>query len=173
MRFREFLLKEDRESLAERIGDILSALQNFAPIAEKRSQASLSAAKNIVAQIRKITRNTDPRDILEQIEKLVDIGVMLSNAVDGKGDKTLPQATDIAIAAIRGIVDKLGAPINTIASGDSPKPEDAVQVSKPIKPARAVAPPSGQQTGEPTSPGSLPPDKQPPLGGSTGDLKTL
>lgn len=173
MRFKDFLLNEDRTSLAERIGDILSALQELAPVAEKKTQASLSAAKSIVAQIRNIVRNTDPKDNKEVMDKMVDTGVMLSKSVDGTGDKTLPEAANTAISDLKKVVAKLGAPINTIASGEAPKPEEDSQTSKPVKPARAVTPPSGQQTGEPTSPGTVPPDKAPPLGGSTGDLKNL
>lgn len=167
------MLNEDRKTLAERIGDILSALKVLSPVAEKKTQASLSAAKNIVAQIRNIVRNTDPKDNKEVIDKMVDTGVMLSKSVDGTGDKKLTDAANSAISDLEKIVAKLGAPINDIASGDIPKPEEDSQTSKPVKPARAVAPPSSQQTGEPTSPGTVPPDKAPPLGGSTGDLKNL
>lgn len=169
MRFKHFLLNEDRMNLANRVGDIMSALKDFQPMSDKSSNASLTAAKNIVSEIRKVTRNTDPRDNKQHVEKLVDVGVMLSNAIEGQGDKTLSQATDAAIAAMTKIVRDLGSPLNDIAAGFAAKPTEEKQTSKPVK---AVVPPR-VQIAEPTSPGSIPPDKQPPLGGSTGDLKNL
>jgi hypothetical protein len=76
--------------------------------------------------------------------------------------------------AIKNIVNKLGSPINDIASADIQKTKDDKGTSDKIKKsAKAVVPPSDQSVIQPTSPGGPPQQEVPTLGGSTGDLKNI
>lgn len=174
MNFKQFLLIEDTRDLANRIGDIYNALQNLGEIANKKGKATIVATQNIVSQIRKIVRSMDSKEHKEYLEKLSNIGVMLLKSIDGTNDISLEDSISKSISAIRNLIDKLGAPINSIASGTIEKNKEDAGVSKTNKkPAKAVVPPSDQNVIEPTSPGGPPQQEIPTLGGSTGTLKNI
>ena len=174
MNFKQFLINEDTRDLANRIGDIYNALQNLGDIAQKKGKATIVATQNIVGQIRKIIRSMDVKEHKEHLEKLSNIGVMLLKSIDGKNDISLEDALSKSNMAIKNIVNKLGSPINDIASADIQKTKDDKGTSDKIKKsAKAVVPPSDQSVIQPTSPGGPPQQEVPTLGGSTGDLKNI
>lgn len=182
MNFKQFMLLEDTASLAEQLGEIYSMLQELEGIADKKNQATIVAANNIIDKIRTPIKGMDSRDHESYLKKLADIAVMLSKSVSGdyadnENPIPLPDAVKMSSKAMSKLVEKLGSPINNLAVDDTTKLSDTKQLGKPEsgKPnsSKATVPPSDAMSVEPTSPGDLPPDAAKPLGGSTGDLKNL
>jgi len=174
MNFKQFLLIEDARDLANRVGDIYSALQSLGETPLKKSKASIVATQNIVSQIRKIVRTIDSKEHKEYLEKLSNIGVMLMKSIDGTNEISLEDSLKKATSGTRALIDKLGSPINDLGTDAASKTTDDSAVSDNIKkPTKAVVPPSDQKVTQPTSPGGPPQQEVPSLGGSTGDLKNL
>lgn len=174
MNFKQFLLIEDTRDLANRVGDIYSALQSLEKTPLKKIDASIVATKDIVSQIRKIVRTIDSKEHKEYLEKLSSIGVMLMKSIDGTNEISLEDSLKKATLGTRALIDKLGSPINDLGTDAASKNTDDSAVSDSIKkPTKAVVPPSDQKVTQPTSPGGPPQQEVPTLGGSTGDLKNL
>ncbi len=174
MNFKQFLMLENTIDLANRIGDIYNALTGLSEISNKKGKATIVATQNIIGQIRKIIRTVDSKENKEHLEKLSNIGVMLSKSIDGENEISIEDSIQRATSAIRKIVDKIGSPINDLATDVAQKPQDQKSISeKPKAQVKAVVPPSDQKVIEPTSPGGPPQPEIPTLGGNTGTLKNL
>ena len=87
MRFREFLINEDKGSFAQRVADILSAVQDLNEKAENMGTRHLvSNAQTIANQIRRIIHTHWPEKAESNLEVLKKCGVAIMKTMDEKGD---------------------------------------------------------------------------------------
>jgi hypothetical protein len=118
-KFSNFLLNEDRAYLGNKIGDVLSSMQDIEADLENLGSRHVSRrAESIVNQIRKILHSRwDPKHT-HTLEKLRDIAVAIMKTIDEKGDikQMLPAATQ----ALQTLSGQLGVKINDINAPEQP-----------------------------------------------------
>jgi hypothetical protein len=155
IRFREFLLTENTNFLGQRVGDVLSALQdlkdNTAGMGKRQATA---ASESIVNQIRTILHiNWNKKDVKSLIH-LQKVGVAISKAIEEKDD--LDDVLASSIDELQKMTQKLGVPINKLGS-----PEEAPNEAQPT-----IAPPEGKTTptGKKMAPQPPQGQQQPPQG---------
>ena len=166
MRFKQYLLTETTIVLAQRIGDVLNALtdlqQNAPSMGTRQSNA---AATTIVNQIRRILHTHWPRKETQLLPSLQKVGVAIMKAIEEKGDLT--QVIGGSVGELQKLSDKMGTPINSLASG-GPQPPEQQSPMSPSQgpPPQPQQPPQGQQQQQQQAP--PPPNQpgQPPPGGS-------
>lgn len=87
MRFRTFLINEEKGSFAQRVADILSAVQDLNDNAENMGTRHLvSNAQTIADQIRRIIHTHWPEKEESNLEVLKKCGVAIMKTMDEKGD---------------------------------------------------------------------------------------
>ena len=160
LRFKYFLLNEDTVYLAQRVGDILNALQEL----EQNSDAMgtrqmVRGAETVVNQIRRILHTAWPKQDEKYLKMLQKVGVGLMKAVDEKDD--LPSVISSCSSEIQQIVSKLGEPTNQIATPEGKEAHDedkADQTSKEEKPDKQPPQPPQAPGQPPVPPGGQPPE---------------
>lgn len=189
MRFKEFLLNENRAYLGQKVGDILAALQELRDDAPNMGSKDLTQyTMRIVNLIRRILHSSWPKDEQPNLLTLQKAGVALMKSIDEKGDLAG------AISAVAGLLEKLvsdlGVPINKLTPTENPKdqskdakttagtenkPEQAAQAPPPAPDAAPANPEQMDQSPQGTPPtGSTGQDMAaPPLGGSSGPLGAM
>lgn len=162
MRFREYLLLEQKEYLADRISDILTGVHEMLG-AEKQVSAKQQVrnAEYIANQIRKVLHASWPRTEHKHLRVLQKCGVALLKAVEDKGD--LPETFNSVRSELEKLSGKLGQPVNTMGSMDQEKPKKQEQPPPPPQQAAAPAP---QPPAAPPEAG--PPPAAPPQAGMPG-----
>lgn len=178
MRFKQFILNENKAYLGQKVGDILTATQELRDDARNMGSRDLTRfSERIVNQIRRILHSNWPREEAKHLKVLQKVGVALMKAIDEKED--LPSTISGVAGALEKLVAKFGTPINSLASQDTPPDSDKKGVSGAEKSNKLSAPPPNPTTidnaapvGPPTAPGQ---DMfAPPLGGSgNGQLDTV
>lgn len=131
MNFREYLLNESEDFLAQRIGDILTAVQELAEGGKQIGARQLVRnTEVVVAQIRKILHNSWPRAHQKHLKRLQKVGVALMKTIDEKGD--LPEMLMAAQAELQKVTERLGKPVHHLGTpeedeGQKEQPQDAPQ----------------------------------------------
>lgn len=172
MRFKTFILNENQQYLAQKVGDILSATQELRDDSKHMGSRDLTRfSERIVNQIRRILHSNWPREEAKHLKLLQKAGVALMKAIDEKDD--LPETISGVATILEKLVANLGVPINKLASSDESDivPEDKKGISNSEK---SSTPPPNPSTVEKTGPVSDPtPTGQdmyaPPLGGNSLD----
>ena len=191
MRFKEFLLNENRAYLAQKVGDILSALQELNTDAPNMGTRDLTQyAMRIVMLIRRVLHSSWPKDEKTNLLVLQKAGVALMKSIEEKSD--LAGAISGVATMMEKLVADLGVPINKLMPTETPKdqskdakgtgatenvPDKPPEAEQP-KPVAAGAPPTPEtmdQTPQATPPvgGTGQDMAAPPLGGSTGQLDAV
>lgn len=120
MRFKEFVLLEQKQYLGQKVGDILTAAQELNDDAKNMGSRDLSRfSERIVNQIRRLLHNNWSKENQLYLKELQKIGVALMKAIKEKGD--LEQTVAGVTGALESLVSKIGAPINKIASPETGK----------------------------------------------------
>lgn len=115
--FKDFLLNETKYYLAERIGAILSAiqdlLQNFEGIGKRQL---IFNCENIISQIRSILQDKWSEKEKNYLLEIQKAGVALAKCLNEKGEmrEVLQSVNDI----FSKISEKLGVPVNSIGNED-------------------------------------------------------
>lgn len=113
--FKDFILNENRILLAQKVGDILSALQdlndNMKSIGTRMAVRNI---ENIVNQIRKILRTKWPDRDQNHIKNLQKCGVFLMKNIEEKND--LEFAIKTSINMLQKIVNSTQDLANNLAS---------------------------------------------------------
>jgi|SRR6185437_15697770 len=118
--FKQFLLLEQEEFLAQKIGDVLTALQSLAddsPHMGNRQLVKLS--EKIVEQMRKILENRWSRDEESYLRGVQKAAVALAKACDT--NQNMPEVIAGAKTELESIQKKLGAPVNNLGNIEEPK----------------------------------------------------
>ncbi len=115
--FNDFLLNEGRTYLANKVGDILTALQNLSEDAQGGlgRRAVERAVQKIVDQIRRILHSHWDDTEKYALETLQKVGVGMMVGLE-KAEVDLPALMASAVETIEQISSKLGEPINNVAS---------------------------------------------------------
>lgn len=126
MDFKNYLILEKREYLADRIGDILTGVQELLEAGKQIGARQLvKNSQSIVNQIRRVLHSTWSRGDTKYLKMLQKAGVALAKTIDEKGDlRDTLQSVD---AELNKILDKLGVPLNQLGS-------PGTQVQEPVAP---------------------------------------
>lgn len=113
MEFKQFLVNEDKGYFAQRIADVLSAIQDLNDSAENMGvRHMVSNAETIVNQIRRIIHTHWPQSEEDKLSVLQKCGVAIMKAIEEKDDlKAVLKACQENIEEISG---EEGKPVNRL-----------------------------------------------------------
>lgn len=117
IKFKSFLINENKLYLDQKIGDLLTALQELSDDASNLGNRTIiRAVQTIVNQIRRILHGRWDDEDTNSLKTLQKVGVALCKAIDTKED----MATIIASCAAE--IEKIskGMPVNDLASQKEP-----------------------------------------------------
>jgi len=145
--FEEYLLNENKNYLGEKIGDILTALQDLSQNGKAMGTRQLMrGTEGVCNQIRKVLHSNWQKTNEKYLPTVQKVGVALMKAAEEKDD--LPSIIDGAVGELEGLLDRMKVPVNTLATAEP----------TPAEPA-TTAPPQGQQDQQPQ--GQQPPQPDP------------
>lgn len=117
MYFKDFLINENKHYLAERIGSILSAiqdlLQNFEGIGKRQL---IFNCENIISQIRSILQDKWSEKEKPYLLEIQKVGVALAKCLNEKGE--MKDVLDSTNDTLQKVSEKLGVPVNSIGNED-------------------------------------------------------
>jgi hypothetical protein len=120
MEFRDFLLNENKANLAQRVADILSAVQDLNDTASNMGTRYLvSNAQAIVNQIRRVIHTHWPQSEESNLLTLQRCGVAIMKTIDEKGD--LVEILKSCQQHLSRISGKNEAPINDLGAAIEPE----------------------------------------------------
>jgi len=179
MKFKEFILNEQKAYLSQSIGDILSVAHDLRDDSGNMGSRDLSRrSEKIVNQIRRILHSNWSKENIKHLKPLQKVGVALMKSVKEKGD--LQGTISGVVDSLEKLVQDMGTVVNKIGT-DSSKIEDDeknnTNIEMPIK-DQTKAPPKPKtiekavNVGSPTSedPEIL---DNPSLGGNSGPLSAI
>lgn len=192
--FKEFLLNEQQAYLAQKVGNILSAIQDLKNDAKTMGSRNLNSFSNeIVVHIRNILHSSWPREQEKHLKNLQKMAVAIMKCMDEKGD--LPTMISSVAASMEKLVGDLGMPVNKLVPTEPAKDtseDDKATAATQTKQKQNQPAPEGEvastASGKPpaaadtmqTAPQATPPAggtgqdmAAPPLGGSTGTLDAM
>lgn len=120
MRFKQFLLSEQKEYLADKVNDVLTGIHEL--LAAKKQMGAKQMVKNAESaanQIRKILHASWSRSEHKHLKVLQKCGVALMRSIDDKGD--LPEIFNSVRAELEKLSHKLGVPANKLGTGEAAK----------------------------------------------------
>lgn len=167
MRFKEFLLCENKAYLGLKVGDILTSVKEINDDSKTMGSRDLVRfSERIVNQIRRILHSNWSKEEKRFLLVLQKVAVAIMKAIDEKDD--LPAVIASATTTLEKLVADLGVPINKFAAPDKKESKKEAGTAPPEKPK----PP---QTMAPASPPPAPPLElnTPPLGGGGGQLANM
>jgi hypothetical protein len=174
MRFKEYLINEQRAYLGQKVGDILTAAQELRDDARNMDTRDLTRfSERIVNQIRRILHSNWPREEKKHLKTLQKVGVAIMKSIEDRDD--LPGTVSGAAGELEKLVADLGVPIHKLATTDkAPTEDDDSGTDKPEK--NQSTPPPKSFTIDKAGP--VPPPTggtgqdmyAPPLGGSSGPM---
>lgn len=160
--FKNFLLNENKYYLGQRVGDILTAVQDLQQNSEGMGARQLVAnSQRIVDQVRSILHSNWSKNEEKYLKDLQKVGVALARAIEEKDnlEEILPSIS----SELEGVVSKMGVPIHSLGTapeetkgGDEDEKSGlaAPQGKQPPEPKQQQPPPEQQQ------PQAPPPDPQ-------------
>ena len=157
--FKQYLLNEDRAYFGERIGDVLNAVEDLVDNGNSMGTRQLvKKSEVIVNQIRRILHTNWPKKEEKNLEKLQDLGVAISRAIEDKDDlvNVLTSVKD----NLSELSADLGQPVQKSGEGEK-QPETGPEPSQPENPPeqpeqQPQQPPPGGEQPMPGLPGQTP-----------------
>lgn len=136
MEFKKFLLNEQREYLAQKVGDVLTSVHELIQGGKQVGARQLVRHSEAVAnQIRRILHSSWPKTETKHLKVLQKCGVALMKTIDEKGD------LNDTLNSVRGEIEKLtqsiGQPINNLGVSkekQEAQPKEQEQESDPTQP---------------------------------------
>jgi FtsZ-interacting cell division protein ZipA len=166
---KEFLFCENKVYLGQRIGDILSSLQDLEQNKGGMGTRQLVAnADRIVGQIRKILHGTWSKKEQSYLKHLQKAAVGLARAIEEKDD--LESTIGSVSNEIEDLMTKMKVPVNSLGSSEDSGDQDKMKDSNSpqLSPSQGQQPPQqkqGQQSQPPqdgqSQDGQQPPESQP------------
>jgi len=134
MRFKEFLLFEQKEFLSDKINDILTGIHDLLQAGKQMgARQMVKNSEEIVSQIRRVLHGNWPRSEHKYLKVLQKCGVALMKAIEEKGD--LPEVFNGVRVELEKLSGKLHIPVNKLGTGEEEKPK------------KKEPPPPGEPTG--------------------------
>jgi hypothetical protein len=126
MNFKTFLITENKEYLGQKVGDLLSALQDLEQnLASTGTRDAASQADLIVSQIRRVLHSDWDKSNRQSLAVLQKVAVALTKSIEEEGD--VREIIPIAARELEGMLQKMGVPANKLAAPPQPgvaeKPE--------------------------------------------------
>jgi len=113
MEFKNFLLNEQREYLAHKVGDVLTSVHELIQGGKQVGARQLVRhSESIANQIRRILHSSWPKTETKHLKVLQKCGVALMKTIDEKGD--LNDTLNSVRGEIEQLTQKIGQPINTL-----------------------------------------------------------
>jgi hypothetical protein len=153
--FKTFLLHEQTAYLGQKIGDILTAIQELRDDSKHMGTRDLVRfSQKIVNQIRRVLHSQWAREDKKHLLTLQKVGVAIMKAIEEKDD--LVSVIASAAHELEQLSGRMGVPLHKLSAPDKAQPKtDDKGTAEPI------APPN-------SNPGFSQP--QPPLGGNSGQF---
>ncbi len=115
MEFKNFLLIEQKQYLSEKIGDVLTGIQELITGGKQIGTRQLVRhTEGIVNQIRKILHSSWPRSEYKYLRQIQKCGVALMKCIDEKGD--LREVLNSVRVALEQMSEKIGDPVNRLGT---------------------------------------------------------
>lgn len=169
IRFKQFILNESQAYLGQKVGDILTAVQDLRDDAGNMGARDLTRfSERIVNQIRRILHSNWPREEKKHLVVLQKVAVALMKSIEEKDD--LPGTIAGAASSLEKLVADLGVPIHKLAATDNaPDTEEDAGTTGPEKQPNQ---PKQDQTTPPPAPQTVDqaPEVTPPTGGTGMEL---
>jgi hypothetical protein len=155
-KFKDYLLNEQHEYLAHKVGDILTAVHELIQGGKQIGARQLVKHSEVVVnQIRKVLHSSWPRSEMKYLRTLQKVGVAIMKTIDEKGD--LPETLNGARVEIEKLQDKMGQPINHLATPAKDEGQEQAQ-------AKTGPAPGGEAPGPANVPGAgTPPNPNNPV----------
>lgn len=145
-----YLLTENRSQLGQRVGDVLNGLQDLQQNGKAMgTRQQINNAETIVNQIRRILHTNWNKENEKYLPNLQKVGVAIMKAIEEKDD--LMGIVAGSTSEVQELLDKLGVPVNSLATPDQLQSQGGDQES--------LAPPQGkkdQQQAPPNQAGEMP-----------------
>ena len=120
MKFKHFLLNEGKYYLAQKTGDLLTAIQSLRDDSPNMgNRALIRAAQGVINQIRRILKGRWDEGDTRYLEVLQKIGVALAKAIDTKDDMGIVIAS--AAQELEQMTSELEVPVNNLGNEEEPK----------------------------------------------------
>lgn len=178
MRFKEFLLNEQRAYLGQKVGDVLTAVQELRDDSKNMGSRDLVRfSQKIVNQLRRILHSNWPREEKKHLLAVQKVAVAIMKAIDEKDD--LPTIISGAASSLEKLVGDLGVPIHRLATGDKKGEEEKPKgIAEPEEKQGTSGAQGGTMQQNPAAPTAPPPNPPvelgtPPLGGNAGPLQAF
>lgn len=124
MKFKNFLINENKYYLGQKVGDLLTAIQSLRDDAPNMgSRVLIRSAQGIINQIRRILHGRWDEEDLKHLETLQTIGVALAKAIDSK-DEDMAEVVASAAAELEQLTGSLEVPVNNLGSEEDEPEED-------------------------------------------------
>jgi len=115
MYFKDFLISENKYYLAQKAGDLLTAVQSLGEDAPNLgNKALIRAAQGIINQIRRIVHSRWDDEDLKYLKVLQKIGVALCKSIDEKED--MAEVIASVQSELEEMLNKMEVPINSVGS---------------------------------------------------------
>jgi hypothetical protein len=163
MDFREFLLNEQRAYLGQKVGDILTAVQDLRDDAKSMGSKNLVRyAEKVVNQIRRVLHTHWSREETKHLKALQKVGVALMKAIEERDD--LEGTITSASQELEKLSGRLGVPLHQLGTStkdmsgpeNAPDEEDTPPEHSGKGSQSGQQPPGGPQAPPPPGGGSLP-----------------
>lgn len=129
--FKNFLLKEETEFLAQKIGDILAALQSLEQDSKSLGNRQLMhMADNIVKQMRRVLITNWSKEEMIHLKSVQKAAVALAQATDT--NQQMPEVISGVRRELESLLGRLKMPVNRLVS--SPQPIQRTPVPPDAKP---------------------------------------
>jgi hypothetical protein len=113
MKFGDYIINEEKSYLGNKIGDVLTSLQDVQSDIDNLGARHLSRlAESIVNQIRKILHSGWNPKYNKRLERLQNIAVAIQKTIEERGD--LKEIIPAATAELERISGELGVKINNL-----------------------------------------------------------
>jgi len=118
-RFKDHILNEEKSFLGNRVGDVLTALQDLQNDMENLgSRLLMRYTDQIVNQMRKILHDRWKSKHEAYLKELQKVAVALKKAIEEKGD--VKQMIPAAVEALQNLSGKLGVKVNNMEAPELP-----------------------------------------------------
>jgi hypothetical protein len=140
MEFKNFILTEQKDYLANRVNDVLTGVHEL--LAAKKQMGAKQMVRNaedVANQIRKILHTSWPRSEYKHLKVLQKCGVALMRAIEDKGD--LSDIFNSVRSELEKLSHRLRTPVNKLGTGEEETPERPEQIPPGQKPQEPQIPP--------------------------------
>jgi hypothetical protein len=131
---KDYLLNENKYYLGEKIGDLLSAMQELKSNRDGMgTRQILYNSQKLVNQMRKIIHSNWTKKEQKWLEELQKMAIALCKAIDENDNLNI--ILDNCTTALEDLINKMEVPINNLASQDQEdkfKNDDVSQVNKNV-----------------------------------------